>query len=247
MAMDQIQYNLKAIEQRIENACRESGRQRNELILVAVSKTIPFERIVEASNAGLTAFGENKVQEASNKIPRFNELGRTAAWHMIGHLQTNKAKQAVKLFDIIESIDSLKLAGAVDKEAKAENRKIDVLLEINSSGETSKYGFKPEEATSASEEIVKLENIRLRGLMTVGPFTEDRVKIEQAFEITQELFTCLKNKFAGNIDTLSMGMSDDLEYAIKHGCTELRIGTAIFGIRNYGLDSSPNQGGYKAI
>jgi pyridoxal phosphate enzyme (YggS family) len=247
MAMDQIQYNLKAIERRIENACRESGRQRDELILVAVSKTVPFERIVEASNAGLTAFGENKVQEASGKIPRFNELGRTATWHMIGHLQTNKAKQAVKLFDVIESIDSVRLAQTVDKEAKAENREIDVLMEINSSGESSKFGFMPDETLAAAEEITKLENIRLRGLMTVGPFTDDKSKIEQAFGITQEIFARLKNKFDESIDTLSMGMSDDLEYAIKHGSTELRIGTAIFGIRNYGLDSSPNSGGHKAI
>jgi PLP dependent protein len=247
MAMDQIQYNLKAIEQRIENACRESSRQRNELVLVAVSKTVALDRVLEAANAGLMAFGENKVQEAANKIPAFNESGKAAIWHMIGHLQTNKARQAVRLFDIIESIDSLKLAQAVDKEAKTENRKIKVLMEINSSGETSKYGFKPDEALAAAEEMFKLGNIELRGLMTVGPFTEDRIKIERAFEITQELFAQMKHKFGANIDTLSMGMSDDLEYAIKHGSTELRIGTAIFGIRNYGGVSPLNPGGHKAI
>jgi len=247
MGMDQIKYNLEALENRIECACLESGRQRSELLLVAVTKTVAFERIIEASRTGLTAFGENKVQEASQKIPKFKELGLIAGWHMIGHLQTNKAKQAVRLFDIIESIDSLKLAQSVAKEAMAENKSIDILLEVNSSGEESKNGFSPNEVVAAAGEIGKMGNLNLRGLMTIGPFTDDSDKIEKAFENTRNLFEQMKREFGADIDTLSMGMSDDLEYAIKHGSTELRIGTAIFGIRNNGGDSPLNPGGHKAI
>jgi pyridoxal phosphate enzyme (YggS family) len=245
--MDQIKYNLEALERRIEDACRESGRKRNELVLVAVSKTVMLEKIIEASNAGIVAFGENKVQEASDKIPKFIEQGRQAKWHMIGNLQTNKTKQAVRLFDIIESIDSFKLAQAVSKEAATQGKRIDILIEVNSSGEISKHGFMPDEVIAAASKIFKLGNLNLRGLMTIGPFTEDTDKIEKAFEITRKLFLQAKNEFGQSIDTLSMGMSDDLEYAIKHGSTELRIGTAIFGIRKYGKITSLNPGGHKAI
>jgi hypothetical protein len=245
--MGQIENNLKALEQRIENACAEFGRQRREITLVAVSKTVALERIVAASQAGLADFGENKVQEATDKIHRFVESGQKATWHMIGHLQTNKAKQAVKLFDIIESVDSVKLAQAINNEAAAENRTIEILLEINSTGEASKYGFSPDDLLIAAETINDLPNLRLSGLMTIGPFTEDENKIETAFRKTQDLFAQLKSNFGENIRILSMGMSDDLEYAVKHGSTELRIGTAIFGIRHYGEDSTRTPGGHKAI
>jgi PLP dependent protein len=245
--MGQIENNLKALELRIENAYREFGRNRGEITLVAVSKTVALERIMEASQAGLTDFGENKVQEASDKIPRFTETGQKAIWHMIGHLQTNKAKQAIKLFDIIESVDSIKLAQVINTEAAAENRTVEILLEVNSTGDPSKYGFSPEEIITASEAINNLSNLRLSGLMTVGPFTEDQDKIDTAFGNTEILFTQMKSKFGENIKTLSMGMSDDLECAIKHGTTELRIGTAIFGIRHHGDDSSLTPGGHTAI
>ncbi len=245
--MDQIKYNLETLERRIENACGEFGRKRNELLLVAVSKTVMVEKMIEAFNAGIIAFGENKVQEASDKIPKFIEQGRQARWHMIGHLQTNKTKQAVRLFDIIESIDSIKLARAVSKEAATLGKRIDVLLEVNSSLEMSKHGFMPDEVMAAAGEISKLGNINMRGLMTIGPFTEDTDEIEKAFEITRKLFLQAKSEFGESIDTLSMGMSDDLEYAVKHGSTELRIGTAIFGIRNYKGVIPLNPGGHKAI
>lgn len=245
--MDQIKYNLEALERRIKEACRKFGRQRNELLLVAVSKTVMVEKMIEAFNAGIIAFGENKVQEASDKIPKFIEQGRQAKWHMIGHLQTNKTKQAVRLFDIIESIDSFKLAQAISKEAATQGKRIDILIEVNSSGEISKHGFMPDKVIAVAGEISKLENLNLRGLMTIGPFTEKTDEIEKAFEITQKLFLQAKSEFGESIDTLSMGMSDDLEYGIKHGSTELRIGTAIFGIRNYGGITSLNPGGHKAI
>lgn len=245
--MEQIKYNLETLEQRIQGACIESGRNRSEILLVAVSKTVPIEKIIEASYAGITAFGENKVQEASEKIPKFLEQSRRAKWHMIGHLQTNKAKPAVKLFDVIESIDSLKLAQAVSKEAATQEKKIDILIEVNSSGESSKHGFAPDEVMAAASGIFGLEYLNLRGLMTIGPFTDKKDEIEKAFETTQQLFLQVKSRFGNSVDTLSMGMSDDLEYGIKHGSTELRIGTAIFGIRNYGGVTSPNPGGHKAI
>ncbi|NLI16054.1 MAG: YggS family pyridoxal phosphate-dependent enzyme [candidate division Zixibacteria bacterium] len=241
--MDQIKSNLKQLERRIENACREFGRRRDELLLVAVSKTVAIERIIMAYQAGITAFGENRVQEASAKIPKFIEQGFQAGWHMIGHLQTNKAKPAVRLFDIIESIDSLKLAQTVSREAVSENKRVDVLLEVNSSGESSKFGFMPGDVISAARQINKMENLNLRGLMTIGPFTDNKNEIEKAFASAQTLFAQLKSEFGESIDILSMGMSDDLEYAIKYGSTELRIGTAIFGVRKYGDGTPENPGG----
>lgn len=228
--MNAIEENLKEIESRIVNACREYGRQRENITLVGISKTKPAELVREAWRAGLTNFGENKIQEAETKIP---EVGPGPVWHMVGHLQTNKVKKAVRLFSMIESVDSLKLAETISSECVKEDIEMQVLLEVNSSGETSKYGFEPDEIEAVAEKISKLDNLKLEGLMTIGPLTGDTGAIEQAFAMTEKLFGSMRDKFGDTISVLSMGMSDDFERAIKFGSTELRIGTAIFGARNY--------------
>jgi len=228
--MSEIEKNLQEIESRIIDACRKYGRKRENINLVGISKTKPVELIREAWQTGLTNFGENKIQEAETKIP---EIGEGPIWHLVGHLQTNKVKKAVRLFNMIESVDSLKLAETISKECVKGDIEMQVLLEVNSSGEASKYGFEPDEIEAAAEKINKLGNLKLEGLMTVGPLTEDVSAIEKAFAMTERLFESMQAKFGDTIRVLSMGMSDDFERAIKFGSTELRIGTAIFGARNY--------------
>ena len=228
--MGVVEENLKYIDKKIVLACDEYGRERSEITLVAISKTQPAELITEAAGAGQIYFGENKIQEAEKKIPQF---GDDLVWHMVGHLQTNKVKKAIKLFDIIESVDSVKLAETISSECVKADITMPVLLEVNSSGEQSKYGLSPDEIMPVAETINRLENIELRGLMTVGPFTDDVAAIDNAFEMTRDLYRSLQDKFGSKISVLSMGMTSDFERAIKFGSTELRIGTAIFGERNY--------------
>jgi len=183
---------------------------------------------------GLIHLGENKIQEAQEKRAAIDEFSAGAAnptWHMIGHLQTNKVKQALRLFDIIESVDSLKLAKTIAQEAAKLGLTPDVLLEVNSSGEPGKFGFDPAETIQAALEISKLDNLKLCGLMTIGPLTDDFSKIDRAFSLVQKLQTQLKSILGDRINILSMGMSADFELAIKNSATQVRLGTAIFGSR----------------
>lgn len=225
-----IESNLKQIETRIAGACERYERSRANITLVGISKTQPAALVQKAWQAGLIHFGENKIQEAETKIA---EVGPGPIWHLVGHLQTNKAKKAIRLFSSIESVDSLKLAETISKECVKEGVEIAVLLEVNSSGESSKYGFQPDEISAVAEKINKLDSITLNGLMTIGPLTENIDSIERAFEMTEKLFMAMQDKFGERIKILSMGMSEDFETAIKFGSTELRIGTAIFGGRDY--------------
>ena len=224
-----IDDNLRKLNSRIASACNEFGRSRNDITLVGISKTKGPEMIMEAWQAGLIDFGENRIQEASEKIHQVEE---GPVWHMVGHLQTNKVKKAVELFDIIESVDSLKLAETISGECAKKSKDIKILLEVNSSGETTKYGLEPDEVLSIAEQINRLDNLKLSGLMTVGPFTDDLEQTDRSFALTQKLFNKMQDKFGVQIKILSMGMSSDFERAIKFGSTELRIGTAIFGARN---------------
>ncbi|MCP4582598.1 MAG: YggS family pyridoxal phosphate-dependent enzyme [candidate division Zixibacteria bacterium] len=230
LTMGVIDDNLKHVSSRIEAACSRYDRQPEEITLVGVSKTKGFELVEEAWRAGLVHFGENKVQEAESKIP---DVGEGPVWHFIGHLQTNKTKKAIRLFDIIESVDSLKIARALSKECSNHETEMEILLEVNSSGEASKYGLSPDNVMPVAEEVSEFDNLRLGGLMTVGPFTEDEELIDKSFISTENLFKRMRDRFGETIKTLSMGMTSDFERAIKFGSTELRIGTAIFGARDY--------------
>jgi len=230
--MSVIDDNLKQLNEKINAACFRYNRNPAEITLVGVSKTRGVDDIRQARQAGLNHFGENKVQEAETKI---REIGDGPVWHMIGHLQTNKAKRAAQLFDFIESVDSLKLARILAKEHADGQTRLKILLEVNSSGETSKHGFKPEEVMTAAEKIYNLDDLELKGLMTIGPFTDKLDAIDKSFSMVQDLFGKMRDEFGNEINTLSMGMTGDFEQAIKYGSTELRIGTAIFGARTYPL------------
>ena len=231
-----IDDNLRIIEEKIGVACRESGRRSDEITIVAISKTVAPELIIEARRAGLKHFGENKVQEAALKIPKTG-FGRQsddgAIWHMVGHLQTNKAKTAAALFDRIDSVDSLKLAESLSKECAKIGRQMTVLLEINSSGEAAKFGYAPDKLLPDARSIAKMDNLNLAGLMTVGPLTDDPLRIDESFALTREYYRQMQDELGDSIKILSMGMSADYEKAIKFGATEVRIGTAIFGPRDY--------------
>lgn len=223
-----IKKNIGGLESRIAEAAVKAGRARKEITLVAVAKTFGQEITRAAVDFGLTDIGESRIQEA---IPKIKELGPICRWHMIGHVQTNKAARAVEFFDMIQSVDSLKLAEEINRRAGEIGKKIDCLVEINSSGEESKYGFTFDAALDAVKKIDKLEFICVRGLMTIGPWTSDKEQIRNAFRETKELFDRGRELTGQRFDTLSMGMSSDFEIAIEEGSTMIRVGTAIFGER----------------
>lgn len=225
---EHIRENLERINHNIAEAARHSGRKFDDITLVGVSKTFPAEAIKAAVGFGLTDIGESRLQEAEPKITR---LGKIARWHMIGHLQTNKVKKVAAIFDFIQSVDSLKLVEEINRRAEEINKKINCLVEVNSSGEDSKSGIALELALELIDNAAGLENVNLRGLMTIGPLTDDRQLIGRAFRKTRELFEIARKSIGPGFDTLSMGMSDDYEIAIEEGSDMVRIGTALFGKR----------------
>jgi PLP dependent protein len=224
----ELEQSLSAVRERVAAAAERARRNPDAVIIVAVTKAIAPERVEEARAAGLTVFGENKVQEAKAKIPLVSSRAR---WHMIGHLQTNKARDAVALFELIHSVDSVKLAGELDKCAGRAGKTQPILLEINVSGEASKSGLKHEDLAAALEQISALPRIEIRGLMTMAPFTEDIEKARPHFRRLRELRDEMENRFGVRLPELSMGMSHDFEAAVEEGATMVRIGTAIFGER----------------
>ena len=228
--MGTIEENLKLVNWKIADACSRCGRDPADIRLVAVSKTWGPEFVKRAHAAGQLHFGENKIQEAESKIP---EVGQGPVWHLVGHLQTNKVKKAIRLFKVIESVDSFKLAETISKQCLKEDITIKILLEVNSAGEASKFGLEPDEIPATAEKVNKLDNLELEGIMTVGPLTDDTGVIDRAFGLTQALFNRLQETCGSKIKVLSMGMTGDFERAIEFGSTELRIGTAIFGSREY--------------
>ncbi len=230
-----IAKNLAAVRERIAGAARRVGRNVDDIALMAVTKTQPPDRIREAYDAGQRLFGENRVQELDRKIAALRDL-HDAEWHMIGHLQTNKATRTVELFRAVDSVDSLKLAQKLDAAAHALGRKLYVLIEINVGGETAKTGLAPN--SPALEELLatapQLEALVFRGLMTVPPFTEDPEDARLYFRILRQLRETIasRNLPAIAMEDLSMGMSHDFEVAIEEGSTCVRVGTAIFGQRS---------------
>jgi hypothetical protein len=224
--MNGIAENIKRIEERIETAARRSGRQANEITLVAVTKTVAAERIREAVGAGVTEIGENYVQEAEPKLQKLRDLPLRR--HFIGHLQRNKAGRAVEWFDVIQSLDSLPLAEAVARRAQTTSRSVDVLLEVNVAGEASKSGVAPERALDLALQVARLDGIRLMGLMGIAPLDGDVAAARSAFRRLRSLFETLPES---NRHALSMGMTGDFEIAIEEGSTMVRIGTGIFGLR----------------
>jgi len=225
---DIISRNLIDLRGRIAEACQEYDRDADDITIVAVTKTHPTAVIKTSVAAGIHEIGENKVQEAE---PKINEVGSIARFHMVGHLQTNKAKKAVQLFDVIQSVDSFKLAWEINRQAGLIERTIECYIEVNSSGESQKYGVAPNECLNLVRQVHALDNIKLTGLMTIGPFTNDNEAIRKAFRLCRHLFDQAKEITGSDFDTLSMGMSDDFPLAIAEGATMIRIGTALFGSR----------------
>ena len=217
------------IKERIREILKEIPEN---IVLLVATKGRTVEEINEAIEAGIEIIGENYVQEAEKK---FKIIGRKVKWHMIGHLQTNKVKKAIEIFDMIETVDSEKLAKEIDKEAKKRNIVFPVLIEINSGREKQKSGVFPEDAEKLIYEISKYENIKIEGLMTMGPFVKNPEDIRPYFRLTKELFEKFKNLNLPNVEMkyLSMGMSETWKIAIEEGANIIRIGTAIFGPRRF--------------
>ena len=227
-----IRDNLQNVEENIKSACDKSGRGREAVKLIAVSKTKPVEMLQEAYDYGCRDFGENKVQELMDK---YDQLPGDIRWHMIGHLQRNKVKYIVDKVFLIHSVDSLRLAEEISKEAVKKNVTVSILVEVNVAGEETKFGTTAKEAISLVEEIAKLPNIVIKGLMTIAPYVENSEENRLYFAKLKQIYVDIIHKNIDNVfmEELSMGMTGDYEVAIEEGATYIRVGTGIFGERQY--------------
>ncbi len=227
-----LKENLKEVEKNILQACEKAGRNREDITLIAVSKTKPVSMLQEIYEEGIRDFGENKVQELASK---YEEMPKDIRWHMIGHLQRNKVKQVIDKACLIHSVDSYRLAEEINIQAKKKNIVVPILVEVNIAEEESKFGIHREDAIQLVEEIAELENIRIEGLMTIAPYVEDPEENRQYFRNIKQLSVDITRKNIDNVTmhVLSMGMTGDYTVAIEEGATLVRVGTGIFGARNY--------------
>ena len=227
-----LKENLANVEKNIEQACKNAGRSRDEVTLIAVSKTKPVEMLQEIYDENIRDFGENKVQELCSKM---GQLPSDIRWHMIGHLQRNKVKYFVGKVELIHSVDTYRLAEEINIQAKKQNVIVPILVEVNIAHEESKFGISAEDAILLVEEISKLENIRIKGLMTIAPYVENPEDNRLYFRKIKQLSVDITNKNIDNVfmEILSMGMTGDYMVAIEEGATMVRVGTGIFGERNY--------------
>ncbi|MDK2902067.1 MAG: dependent protein [Thermosediminibacterales bacterium] len=224
--------NLQVIKKRVAESAMKTNRKLDDIKIIAVTKNVEVERILEAIQGGINAIGENRVQEALIKYPL---IEKEIEWHMIGYLQRNKAKKAVEHFDLIQSLDRISLAQELDKRGKQQNKIVNVLVQVNVSGEESKSGISPEETVEFIKSLSDYENILIKGLMTIAPYTDDPEETRPYFKRMKGLFDEVHKLKGRNIDIeyLSMGMTNDFEVAIEEGSNMIRIGTGIFGERNY--------------
>ncbi|MBQ1916955.1 MAG: YggS family pyridoxal phosphate-dependent enzyme [Lachnospiraceae bacterium] len=229
-----VSDNLKAVEEKIQKACDRAGRDRSEVTLIAVSKTKPVDMLLEAYNDGIRTFGENKVQELTGKI---EQMPDDIQWHMIGHLQRNKVKYIAGKVALIHSVDSYRLAEEINIQAKKHGCIIPILIEVNVANEESKFGVKLDEAEDLVRECAALDGITVKGLMTIAPFVEDPEDNRPVFKALKDKSVDIAAKKIDNVymDILSMGMTNDYEIAIEEGATMVRVGTGIFGARNYNI------------
>ena len=227
-----LKENLANVEKNIEQACKNAGRSRDEVTLIAVSKTKPVEMLQEIYDENIRDFGENKVQELCSKM---EQLPSDIRWHMIGHLQRNKVKYIVGKVELIHSVDTYRLAEEINIQAKKQNVIVPILVEVNIAHEESKFGISAEDAILLVEEISKLENIRIKGLMTIAPYVENPEDNRLYFRKIKQLSVDITNKNIDNVfmEILSMGMTGDYMVAIEEGATMVRVGTGIFGERTY--------------
>ena len=229
-----VAENYREVDRRVGEACARSGRNRKEVTLIAVSKTKPVELIREAMDAGADVFGENKVQELCDK---YEQLPKTLHWHLIGHLQRNKVKYIIDKVDLIHSVDSMRLAEEISKEAEKKQTDVKVLIEVNVAQEESKFGVSVDETEELVREIAKLPRIHVLGLMTIAPNVSDPEENRPVFRTLKKLAVDIKMKNIDNVrmDVLSMGMTNDYQVAVEEGATMVRVGTGIFGERNYSV------------
>lgn len=227
-----LKENLALVEEKIQAACNRVSRNREDVTLIAVSKTKPVSMIQEVMDLGITDFGENKVQELTDKIDKINQ---PLDWHFIGHLQRNKVKYIIDKTCLIHSVDSLRLAETINKEAIKKDVIMPILIEVNIAGEETKYGVREEEVYGLITEISKLSNVRVKGLMTIAPFVSNPEDNRIHFRKLRQLSVDIGSKNIDNVHMkiLSMGMTGDYEVAIEEGATMVRVGTGIFGERNY--------------
>jgi PLP dependent protein len=226
--MADLATNIANVRARIRAAAERGGRRADDVLLVAVTKTVDAARVRDAAALGLRTFGENRVQEAREKIPAVSGV----SWHLIGSLQRNKAKEAVRLFDVLESVDSEALAEEVSRRAVEQERAVDVLIQVNVAREPQKHGASPEEAAAVVRRTAALPGLRLRGLMTIAPAVSDPDEVRPVFRALRELRENLQRVLGAALPELSMGMSEDFEVAIEEGATMVRIGRAIFADRS---------------
>ena len=229
-----IQENIKLVEENIKKACEKVGRDVNEVTLIAVSKTKPYTAIEEALPTGVKDYGENKVQELCDK---YEILPKDIKWHMIGHLQRNKVKYLVGKASLIHSVDSIRLAEQIEKEYAKADEIANILIEVNMAQEESKFGITSEETEQLVREIAKFPHIRIKGLMTIAPYTDNPESNRVYFRNMKKLSVDIENKNIDNVSmsVLSMGMTGDYQVAVKEGATLVRVGTGIFGERNYNI------------
>lgn len=229
-----IAENLKYVNERIQKSCLKAWRDEKEVTLIAVSKTKPVSDLMEAYQEGCREFGENKVQEL---VDKYEVMPKDIHWHMIGHLQTNKVKYIVDKVTMIHSVDSIKLAREISKEAQKKQVTVSILIEVNVAGEESKFGVSMEEAEPLIRKIALLDGIKICGLMTIAPYVEDEEKNRQYFADLKQLSVDIATKNIDNVNmnVLSMGMTGDYAVAIEEGATYVRVGTGIFGERHYAV------------
>lgn len=227
-----IKENLISVENKIQEACLRAGRKREDVTLIAVSKTKPIEDLKEAYSLGVRVFDENKVQELADK---YDALPKDIEWHMIGHLQRNKVKYIIDKVSLIHSVDSLRLAETIEKEAAKHNITANILIEVNVAKEESKFGLMPEELDEFITKVAEFPHIQVEGLMTIAPFVDDSEENRMIFQALRKLSVDIEAKNVDNITmrVLSMGMTNDYAVAIEEGATMIRVGTGIFGARNY--------------
>lgn len=227
-----LETNLQEVEEKIREACKKANRSREDITLIAVSKTKPVSMLQEVYDLGVRDFGENKVQELTDKVP---ELPDDLRWHMIGHLQRNKVKQVIDKAVLIHSVDSIRLAQTIEIEAAKKEIIVPILLEVNVAEEDSKFGLKVEEVLPAIEQIATMPHVRIQGLMTIAPFVENPEENRTVFKRLQKLSVDIAKKNIDNVSVniLSMGMTNDYQVAIEEGATMIRVGTGIFGERDY--------------
>ena len=229
-----LKENLEQVQRNIAQACAKAGRSTEEVTLIAVSKTKPLSDLEEILDCGIIEFGENKVQELCDK---YEHIKTPVHWHMIGHLQTNKVKYIADKVSLIHSVDSLKLAQQIDKEASKKNVIVPILIEVNVAQEESKFGVSTQDTLMLVKEISKCANVSVKGLMTIAPYVadaeENRIHFRALKELAQEIAQC--NIDGVSMECLSMGMTNDYMVAIEEGATHVRVGTGIFGERNYNI------------